>query len=436
MSKLMYALLLTVMSMVCLCSCKKDSSGFLKRNTDKLSFSYNESTATFTVRSTGPWTITIPEGSDWIKVSPERGTGDGTTYQTVQVTCLDNSGEAREGIIYLNGSGQVDVPVTINQANGVFEWLKYGNGSSFTLNDLLVKGSPSTASILIPYIKATGKEKIKATVSLSGKGASGLSVNTEALTLQAGDGNLAIPIMGTPTTQGQVDIEVKIDGAGFGKVSTITGIGQVLIHQAFDKFMWGGDCIANKEGITTTVPTASMTTTDPTIACSIGTNGANGSGVTSTIKNSNPSFYKAIGMENWSGVRNYMRPGYIQLGAASATGAEFGSLISPKLPLPTGNFDLLVSFKIATYNQPVPNELVVGLMPGNPTGVTVSNFNTITAKNILPVNIPMQKWVEYTCIIKNATNASGLVITLPESLANGGTVGAARIYVDDVKVSY
>ena len=436
MSKLIYAVILAVTSVVCLCSCNKDTSSFLKRNTDKLSFSYSESTATFTVRSTGSWSISIPEGSEWIKVSPEKGVGDGSTYQTVQVTCVDNTGEAREGVIYLNGSGQADVPITISQANGVFEWKEYGNGSKFSLDDLLIKGSPSTASIKIPYVKATGKETVKPTVMLSGKGATGLSVKTDALTLQAGDADLIIPIVGTPTEQGQVNIDVKIGGVSFGSVSTITGIGQVLIDQSFAKFMWGGDCIANKDGITTTMPTASMTISDPTTSCSVGTNGANGSGVTSTIKNSNPGFYKAIGMESWSGVRNYMRPGYIQLGSASSTGSEFGSLISPALNLPSGNFDLLISFKLGIYNQPAPHELVVGLITGNPTGITTDNYTSITSENIIPVNFSAQQWVEFTCIVKNATRTSSLVITLPESIANAGTVGGARIYVDDIKVSY
>lgn len=436
MSKLIYALIFTLISTVCLWSCKKDSPEFLKRNTDQLSFSYNESTSTFTVRSTGPWSITVPSESSWIKVSPENGIGDGSTYQTVQVTCIDNSGDEREGVIYLQGSGQANVPINIKQANGVFEWLKYGNGNQFSLEDLLIKGSASTAFIKIPYIKATGKEKVKAEVNFSGKGATGLSASTDPISIEPGDGYLKIPILGTPTEQGQVDISIKVNGTSFGQVSTIAGIGQTLIDQPFDKFLWGGDCIGNKEGISTTSPTASMSLGDETAVCAVGTNGANGSGVTSTIKKSNPAFFKAIGLENWSGVRNYMRPGYIQLGSASATGDEFGSIISPKLNLPAGSYDLLVTFRLGLYNQPTPGQLTVGLIQGSPDGIDISNFNTIASKTIVPVDFPLQKWVEFTCIIKNATNASSLVITLPESIANAGTVGAARVYVDDIKVSY
>lgn len=436
MSKLIYAILLTGLSVALLCSCKKESSPFLKRNTDHLSFSYNESTETFTVRASGAWSITVAEGSDWIKVSPASGTGDGTTYQSVEVTCLDNTGEAREGVIYLSGSGQTNVPISITQANGVFEWQKLGNGASFGLDDLLIQGSPSTASIQIPYIKATGRESVNATVTLSGKGAAGLSVSDDPLTLAAGNGTLTIPIIGTPTEQGQVDIEVNVNGESFGLVSTITGIGQTILEQSFDKFLWGGDCIGNKDGITTTMPTASMTLADPTVVCSVGTNGANGSGVTSTIRGSNPAFYQEIGMENWYGLRNYMRPGYIQLGAASPTAQEFGSIISPRLDLPAGSYDVLVSFRVAIYNQPAPSELLVGLIGEGATGITISNIGSITAKSYLPVDLPTLQWADYTCIINGATNTSALVITLPESVANGSTVGASRIYIDDIKVSY
>ena len=436
MSKLISGLLFSLISVTCIFSCKKDSPPFLKRNTDQLFFGYNESSGHFTIRTTCQWSIDIPEAFSWIKVSPQQGTGDGTTYQEIQVTCMNNPGEARQGVIYLKGGGQVDVPVKIDQENGVFEWLHYGNGSFLRLQDRLIVNAPSAASITIPYTKATGKEQVTVQVSFAGKGAEGLKAATGPLSLEAGDGLLQIPVAGTPTTQGELTMTVKVDGKDFGTLTTIAGVGQTLIDQQFSKFLWGGDCIANKAGITTTMPTASMTLTDETAACAVGTNGANGSGVTSTIRTSNPGFYKEIGMENWTGVRNYMRPGYIQLGAASATADEYGSLITPPLNLPQGTFDLLVQFKLAVYIQPAPQQIVAGLIPRNTEGVKISNYNTITSKVQVPVNIPALKWVDYTCVIKNATNASGLVITLPEELNQGGAVQAGRIYVDALNISY
>lgn len=420
----------------CIFSCKKDGPQFLKRNTDHLSFGYSESSAHFTIRATGAWSIVIPDEFNWISVSPQQGNGDGSTYQDIQVTCLDNPGQERQGFIYLQGGGQKDVPVQIEQANGVFEWLRYDNGSYLSLQDQLIVNTPSAASINIPYIKATGKEQVTVDVTFAGQGADGLHIATTPLDLQAGDGYLKVPVLGTPTTQGEVTMTVKVNGQDFGTLTTIAAIGQTLIDQSFDKFPWGGDCIANKAGITTINPTASMTLADETTACAVGTNGANGSGVTSTIRNSNPEFYKAIGMENWTGVRNYMRPGYIQLGAASATGDEYGSLISPPLNLPAGNFDVLVHFKLGIYNQPAPDKIVVGLIPKNTAAVEIGNYNTITGKVQVPVDIPALKWVDFTCVIRNATNESALVISLPEELNQGGAVQASRIYVDAINAYY
>ena len=426
-----------IISTACLCSCKKDSSdsGYLKRNTDQLSFTYNESTATFTVRATGNWSISIPDSSSWVSVSPDHGTGDGSTYQTVEVTCQDNSGEARTGVIYLNGGGQQNVPVNISQANGVFEWQTAG-GAQFSLNDLLIKGAASTTYIAVPYVKATGKESINAEVSISGQGASGLSVSSSDYTLDQGDGYLKIPIIGTPTSLGQVDISLKINGEDFGSVTTLTGVGGVALTQDFSKFPWGSDFIGNKAGVTTTQATATMALSDETKAAAIGTLGANGSGVTSTIRSSNPSFYTDIGMDGWTGYRNYMLPGYIQLGAASSTAGEYGSLVSPALNLPGGTYDLLVTFKLAIYKDPAPDKIVVGLIASGSSGITTSTYSSITNSTAVPISMAAMQWFDFSCVVKNATSASSLVITLPSSLVSGGVVGPARIYVDDIKVAY
>jgi hypothetical protein len=436
MARLLSPLLLSVCLFVCLVSCKKDSEQFLKRNTDHLQFSYTESSARFTVRATGPWYIEIPAQYSWIQVSPQEGVGDGNTYQEVVVTCMNNTGDAREGYIYLNGGGQKQVPIKIEQANGVFEWLRYDNGSRLGLSNTLVVNTPSSASIRVPYIKASGQEQVTVSVSISGKGSDGLSVSSTSFTLAQGDGYLEIPIEGTPSTQGEVNLQVSVNGTDFGTVSTVALVGQTLVEQRFDKFLWGGDCIANKPGVTTTQPTASMTLADETTACAVGTNGANGSGVTSTIRTSNPAFYKEIEMEDWRGVRNYMRPGYIQLGATSATADEYGSLITPGLDLPAGTHDLLVEFKLGIYNAPYPDKMVVGLIPKGTDLLRISNYSTITNRAQVPVDFPAYKWVSYSCVIKNATNASSVVIALPEELNQGGAVQASRIYVDDIKVTY
>ncbi|MBL1410170.1 BACON domain-containing protein [Sphingobacterium faecale] len=420
-------------------NCEKEKSeSFLKRNVEQLSFDYIEESKEFTVRATGDWSIQIPDEDNWIKVEPQSGTGDGNTYQKVKVTCIRNTSEARKGTIYLSGSSQQNVPIKINQNNGLFEWATHSNGKYLALEGDLTVGKTITAKLKVPYRKAVGDEKFPVTIELSGKGATGINAPTGPIQVStSGDGFLYIPLNGLTETQGLVEIAVKIDNQDFGTMQTIAGQGQTIIKQSFDNFLWGGDCIANKDGITSIKATAEMALGDETILCAVGTNGANGSGVTSTIRTSNPTFYKSIGLEGWLGVRNYMRPGYIQLGAASATATEFGSILTPALPIPTGeNKDLLVTFKAALYNNPGPSSILVGLFPKAVQGVTLANINSLTNKVSIPFNVATMKWIEVSCVIKAATNASALTIMLPEDTNQNGTVQASRLYIDDIIVTY
>lgn len=430
--------LLYALSTLCFSCSKTEEESFLKRNLEELSFDYIEESKEFTIRSTGAWSIDIPASSDWIKVSPSSGIGDGETYQKIEVTCLRNTDDEREGIIYLNGSGQSEVPIKIQQRNGLFEWHTHPNGRYLSIDESLIVDQNSNVQIKIPYKKAIGNESFPVEVSLTGNGAAGLQfIGNEGSITDEGDGYLYLPIEGTPTTQGALEIQVKINNQDFGSVQTIAGNGATLIDENFTGLLWGGDCIGNKEGVTSVRATAELSLSDETVACPIGTNGANGSGLTSTIRTSNPSFYRDIGLENWLGLRNYMRPGYIQLGATGATGTEFGSLISPGLSLADGEKkDILVTFKAAIYDSPYPSSVRVGLFPKGVVGVNINNFNLVSNKENIPLEIRSQSWVEVSCVIKDATNASSLAIMLPEDTNQGGTVQASRLYIDDIIVTY
>ena len=49
-----------------LTACSDDDSGFLKRNLREMSFSYVESSNTFTIRATGDWYISdVPDSREW-----------------------------------------------------------------------------------------------------------------------------------------------------------------------------------------------------------------------------------------------------------------------------------------------------------------------------------------------------------------------------------
>lgn len=430
-------MIISLLTTISFFSCEEKDE-FLKRNVEELYFHYTESTLEFTVRATGNWNIVVPSEYPWIHADPASGTGNGEEYQKVRITCNRNVGDVREGFIFLNGSGQSNVEIKIFQRDGLFEWTTVPNGNKIAIDGALRVENASTASIRIPYLKATGQETFPMTANLSGKGAEGLSISQDQIQVpEEGDGYVSIPITGTPTQQGVVNIQITVGNEDFGTVNTIAGMGNTILTKTFAEFPWGGDCIGNRPGITTVEPTATMSLSDDTQEASVGTNGANGSGVTSTIRNNNPSFYDDIKMTGWLGVRNYMRPGYIQLGAASATANEYGSLITPRLDIPEGEtVDLLVTFRGATYNDPSPPRILLGLFPHGVQGINISNISNVTEKVYIPFEIGHQRWVEFSCIIQNATNASAVAISLPEEWAQDGVVQAARFYVDDIVVSY
>lgn len=427
------SLLLTILFFSC-----EEKEEFLKRNLEELHFDYTESTLGFTVRATGQWSITIPNEYSWIQADPTSGTGNPTEYQKIRITCKRNMGDAREGSIFLNGSGQSNVEIRISQRDGLFEWTTVPNGARMAIDGVLQVENPSSAFISIPYRKATGEESFSMTATLSGKGADGLFINqSEVAIMDEGDGFIFIPISGTPTRQGVVNVQVQLDNKDFGTASTLARVGNTILTKTFDEFKWGGDCIGNKAGVTSVNATATMALGDETKACSIGDNGANGSGVTSTIRSGNVSFYEEIKMTGWLGVRNYMRPGYIQLGAASATASEYGSLITPGLDIPDGKtVDLLITFRGATYNDPAPDRILLGLFPKGVQGVNIANILNVTQRVYVPFEIGHQKWVEFSVIVQNATNQSALVISLPEDWRQNDVVQAARFYIDDIVVSY
>ncbi len=440
MKNIIIALNFIITLAVFLFSCEKKEEGeFLKRNLKEMSFSYQEDTQEFTIRATGGWKIDIPDEFSWISVSPQTGKGDGETYEKITVKCTRNIADERKGKLILSGSGQSDVEIAVIQKNGLFEWTTHANGSKIAVQNDLKINVPSASSIAVPYIKAVGNEAVDVEAVITGKGAAGLSIpQTMANITEEGDGYLLIPIVGTATQQGGVTLSLKINGEDFGSVTTLVSAGGTILKQSFDLLLWGGDAIGNKAGVTSINATGSLDINDETVAAAVGTNGANGSGVTSTIRLNDPNFYTQIGLSGWLGYRNYMRPGYLQLGAASATADQFGSLMSPPLNIPVGQtYDIQVKLKMALYTAPAPERLMVGLFPiGGGDGLNAGNLSKITGKTYIPANIPYQKWVDVDCVVPNATSNTVLLISLPEELLQNNAVQAARIYIDDIEVTY
>ena len=365
-----------------LAACSDDDQGFLKRNLREMSFPYVESSDTFTIRATGDWQISdTPDSREWtnaygwVHVDQLSGKGDPGTYQKVTVTCDQNTSEERNATIYLHGCGEENVAIAIRQDNGIFEWKPFDNGQQFDVSGMLKLNAEAGAKLRIPYIKALGTEKY--TVTVTQTGGDGITAASGSYSLPtAGNGYIEVPLTGTATKQGIVTFAVKAtDEAGaekdFGSVSTIVRAGfdaqgeeLPLLTQNFGKFPWGGDCIGQKAGVTTADKTvANLSLDNETVSVSAGTNAGIG-GITSTVRNGNAAFYRAIGMEGWTGYLNYMCPGYIQLGAASDNAdGQPGNLISPVLNIPAG-YDLLLTCKVAIWAA-APDQGMVGICEKN-----------------------------------------------------------------------
>lgn len=416
-------------------SCSGSEDEFLKRNLNDLSFDYIESSNTFTIRATGEWSIDVPSEYSWVHITPTSGHGNGVDYETVTVKCDRNKANDRNAVIYLNGSGQSDITINIFQLNGLFEWKTFANGKKFDIDKYPKVGEESTTSIRIPYLKAMGDEKYPVEVTISGKGADGLSVSqTEVTIVEEGDGAILIPIKGTPTTQGLIEVKLSINEIEFGTDVTIAAIGEKIISQKFDKLLWGGDCIGNKSGVVSTASNAELALDNATRACAVGDNGT--AGLTSTIRGANPAFMASIEMEGWLGYRNYMRPGYIQLGATATTDKEFGSLITPGLNIPSGKrYDILVQFKGAKYNSPSVDKIMFALYPKGQTGFNIADLPKMSEKIYVPFEIGYQNWGDFSGVVQNATDESALLISFPDYWVET-SVKAGRAYIDDIVVIY
>lgn len=441
-----------------LAACSDDDQGFLKRNLREMSFPYVESSDTFTIRATGDWQISdTPDSREWtnaygwVHVDQLSGKGDPGTYQKVTVTCDQNTSEERSATIYLHGCGEENVAIAIRQDNGIFEWKPFDNGQQFDVSGMLKLNAEAGAKLRIPYIKALGTEKY--TVTVTQTGGEGITAASGSYSISAaGNGYIEVPLTGTATRQGIVTFAVKAtDEAGaekdFGSVSTIVRAGfdaqgeeLPLLTQNFGKFPWGGDCIGQKAGVTTADKTvANLSLDNETVSVSAGTNASIG-GITSTVRNGNAAFYRAIGMEGWTGYLNYMCPGYIQLGAASDNAdGQPGNLISPVLNIPAG-YDLLLTCKVAIWAA-APDQGMVGICEKN-DGFWISKgtLDKIVAstKSYVSLDIPAYTWVEVTAVIPNpgAKANPAFFISTADSWFSGSSVKAGRWYIDDIKLVY
>ena len=442
-----------------LSGCNDDGNAFLKRNLREMSFSYMESSNSFTIRATGDWQISDTPGSrqwtnanTWLHVDQLSGKGDPGVYQKIAVTCDLNTDAERYASIYLHGSGQENVEIKITQQNGIFEWKSFDNGQKFDISGTFKLGAAADAKLRIPYAKALGGEEY--TIAVTQTGGTGLSAASGKYTiLTSGSGYIEVPVTGTGTKQGIVTFTVKATGddgetTEFGDASTIVRAGfdaegndTPIISMDFALFPWGGDCIGQRAGVTAADKTvANLTLSSPTVSVTAGTNASIG-GITSTVRNGNSVFYNAIGMTGWTGYLNYMCPGYMQFGAAAENAdGQPGNIISPILTIPAG-YDMLFTCKVGIWNV-APDQGMVGICKKNDgfwiSRGTLANINTST-KKYFPLDIPYYTWTEVAIVIPNPgaqTDPALFISTADSWFTTDNKIKAGRWYIDDIKLVY
>ena len=139
--------LLPILFMV---SCQGESD-FVSREETRVSVDCLSQSVEQNIRARGEWNIDL-NGTEWISVSPDRGTGDGVHYQMYSINVEYNKGGSREGTIYIC-QGQVRCPVTVHQNRCKFGY------TGVSVADSLYQHKESTTGINVNYEYAAGDRK-------------------------------------------------------------------------------------------------------------------------------------------------------------------------------------------------------------------------------------------------------------------------------------
>ena len=195
--------------------CTKQTDIFT-REQDAISVDCNEQSVRQNILCLGEWTSR--SDSDWLKVVPEKGSGNGKDYGFYEISVAYNSGAARNGNVYLIHNGK-EFPVQVSQAKCNFEFGKVAFTGSLT------EGVESSAALIVNYRNASGNEQTRFTCTVSGEAAEGLSVPESRGGLSAGDGTVTLAVTGTPAKAGDVSFEVFADGKSLGTAAAKVAAG-------------------------------------------------------------------------------------------------------------------------------------------------------------------------------------------------------------------
>lgn len=194
-------------------SCEKDGGVFMREN-DHVACDCTEQTIEQNILCDGQWTADC-SGVEWIAVTPEQGSGNGKDYGSFQLHIEYNAGAERTGTVHLVYEG-VAYPVTVTQ--GACEFA-YGTPA---VNGNLFQNIAGTATVSLPYTRASGRESVEISGAVSGAAAEGISIATATYaSFSKGSGELTVPIEGTPVRSGVVNFELFADGVSVGSCRTI-----------------------------------------------------------------------------------------------------------------------------------------------------------------------------------------------------------------------
>lgn len=314
------------------CSKEETEVNTLTRSTDKITLAYDNSTATFTVRNVGSWSVWSE--AEWLSFDPSKGNGDGNAYTTVTVTAEANSGDERSAVIYLEGSGK-KLTIDAVQEAGFFELGDPVLGGAFRVN------IDPVASIDVPYRKAKGGESVKVTAVFSGPGSAGLVFNEyETVIAASGDGTISAPFSGTPTAMDDLSISFSVSLNGEevkkGTISATVLDENTLLLLPESKFPWGGHYLEKTPGIRSIIgEAAGVSPDDETEPCAYNT-----PGTTDLFRSDMTEFRAARGLSGYAGNKVYEFGGSLKIG----TSAVGGYFITPALSALTTTSDILVEF--------------------------------------------------------------------------------------------
>lgn len=405
----LYKLLCLFVGMFSISACSDKDDPFVLRSTDTIEFSYAESTKEFTVCTNGDWSITTDDS--WYTLSTVSGNGDGTTREVVKVNVARNKGAARQGEFVLHAAGK-DLNVSISQEEG--KPLKL-NAPSLS-SSLKVGQKIENMTISIPYTYGYAGQNVVFTTTVSGTGASGITVNSYTAKFNAAEGTIKIPVTGTPLASGSVLFTITTDDQSVTSVTaTATVLSETYLEQHFGLMLWGGDCVANIAGIKGGFISGSDgSVIDPAIAVSACTAGSDGSSdLTSTMA---PSYRELRGFSGWTGKRVYERPGFVKIGTSTSTD---GQLISPPLSnISLNKVNLNVSLKVSQYFEDTGGTLYITVLNGGTSSISEYKMRPGTDRI----------WESVEFKITDATPASQIVFSAP-------SVTKQRFCIDDIVVS-